>query len=92
MSKLRALNAIAAEAISELETTATYLDWFDTLAWATRKATVEGHDHHGERLAELVQYLAYEYRSAIAEKAKALNERFEANLRNAHVTMGGATR
>lgn len=92
MSKLRALNTIAVEAISELETTATYLDWFDTLAWATRKATVEGHDHHGERLAELVQYLAYEYRSTIAEKAQSLNERFDAQQRNAHVSMGGAAR
>lgn len=92
MSKLRVLSAIAVEAISELETTATYLEWFDTLAWATRKAAVEGHDHHGERLAELVQYLAYEYRSTIAEKAKGLNERFDAHQRDANLTMGGAAR
>ncbi|PLP94835.1 hypothetical protein CYD26_06720 [Pseudomonas sp. FFUP_PS_473] len=91
MSKPQILNAIAVEAISELETASTYLDWLDSLAWATRKATVEGHDHHGERLAELSQYLAHEYRSTLAEKAERLNDRFDAHQGNVRVLkVGGA--
>lgn len=89
MNKPTIISAIAVEAIDELETAATYMDWFDTLAWATRKATVEGHDHHGERLAELTQYLAYGYRSTINEKAEDLNERFNTHQDNVRILKAG---
>lgn len=91
MNKSTIITAIAVEAIDELETAATYMDWFDTLAWATRKATVEGHDHHGERLAELTQYLAYGYRSTINEKTEGLNQRFDAHQNNVRAPNAGGT-
>lgn len=91
MNKSSIITAIAVEAISELETATNYMDWLDTLNWAIKRTLADGNDHHAERLADVAQYLAGDYRETLISNAKRLNERFDAHQDNAFaLKVGGA--
>ncbi|MQT65672.1 hypothetical protein GHO42_21655 [Pseudomonas sp. FSL R10-0056] len=83
MNKPSIITAIAVESINELETAANYMDWLDSLTWAIKRTLVDGNDHHAERLADVAQYLAGDYRETLISNAKRLNERFDAHQDNA---------
>lgn len=89
MSKPQILNAITVEAISELETASTYLDWLDSLSWVIKRTLADGNDHHAERLADIAQYLAGDYRETLTTHTKRLNERFDAYQDNVRVLKAG---
>lgn len=89
MNKPQILNAIAVEAISELETASTYLDWLDSLNWVIKRTLADGNDHHAERLADIAQYLAGDYRETLTTHTKRLNERFDAHQDNVRVLKAG---
>lgn len=92
MNKPSLITAIAVEAINELETATNYMDWLDTLSWVIKRTLADGNDHHAERLADIAQYLAGDYRETITTQAKHLNERFDAHQDNVRIlrTQGGA--
>lgn len=92
MNKPSIITAIAVEAINELETATCYLDWIDSLNWAMKRTLADGNDHHAERLADIAQYLAGDYRETLITRAKCLNERFDAHQDNVRVLKahGGA--
>ena len=91
MNKPSIITAIAVESINELETAANYMDWLDSLTWAIKRTLVDGNDHHAERLADVAQYLAGDYRETLISNAKRLNERFDAHQDNAFaLKVGGA--
>ena len=91
MNKSSIITAIAVEAISELETATSYMDWLDTLNWAIKRMLADGNDYHAERLADVAQYLAGDYRETLFSNAKRLNERFDAHQHNAFaLKVGGA--
>lgn len=83
MNKPSIITAIAVESINELETAANYMDWLDSLTWAIKRTLADGNDHHAERLADVAQYLAGDYRETLISNAKRLNERFDAHQDNA---------
>ena len=89
MNKPSIITAIAVESINELETAANYMDWLDSLTWAIKRTLADGNDHHAERLADIAQYLAGDYRETIISNAKRLNERFDAHQDNAFVLKVG---
>lgn len=89
MSKPQILNTIAVEAISELETASFYLDWLDSLSWVIKRTLADGNDHHAERLADIAQFLAGDYREKLATNAKRLNERFDAHQDNIRALKAG---
>jgi len=89
MNKPSLITAIAVEAINELETATNYMDWLDTLSWVIKRTLADGNDHHAERLEDIAQYLAGDYRETITTQAKRLNERFDAHQDNVRVLKAG---
>lgn len=83
------ITAIAVEAINELETATNYMDWLDMLSWVIKRTLADGNDHHAERLADIAQYLAGDYRETITTQAKRLNERFDAHQDNVRILKAG---
>ncbi|MGP5366933.1 hypothetical protein ACTXN4_05600 [Pseudomonas helleri] len=92
MNKQSTVSAIAVEAVNELETATGYLDWLHSLNWAIKRTLADGHDDHAERLADVAQYLAGDYRETLTTHAKRLNEQFDAHLDNVRTleAQGGA--
>lgn len=87
MTNSKIMAAIVVEAIDELETASTYLDWIDSLSWAAKRMIADGNDYHAERLSDVAQYLASDYRQTLTDKTKRLNDRFDVHQHQAHIAM-----
>ncbi len=73
MNKQSAVSTIANEAVNQLESAIDRIAQFESLSYAIDRSLREGHTHHAQQLAGVIQYLAYDYRCILDSDVKNLN-------------------